>query len=34
MGHLDHPSPYFNDVKMARFLLLRAYIIALEEDGG
>jgi len=29
MEHLDHPSPHFNDAKMARFLLLRAFIIAL-----
>ena len=29
MEHLDHPSPHFNDAKMARFLLLRALIIAL-----
>ena len=28
MEHLDHPSPHFNDAKMARFLLLRAFIIA------
>ena len=27
MEHLDHPPP--NDAKMARFLLLRAFIIAL-----
>ena len=29
MEHLDNPSPHFNDAKMARFLLLRAFIIAL-----
>ena len=29
MGHLDHPSPHFNDAKMARLLLRRAFIIAL-----
>ena len=30
MEHLDHPSPNFNDVKMARFC---AFIIALGERG-
>ena len=34
MEHVDHPSAHFNDAKMARFLLLRASIIALGEDGG
>ena len=34
MEHLDHPSPHFNDAKMARFLLLRAFIIALGGGGG
>ena len=29
MKHLDYPSPHFNDAKMARFLLLRAFIVAL-----
>ena len=33
MEHLDHPSPHFNDAKMARFLLLRAFIIALGGMG-
>ena len=33
MEHLDHPSPHFNDAKMARFLLLRAFIIALGGGG-
>ena len=33
MEHLDHPSPHFNDAKMARFLLLRAFIIALGGEG-
>ena len=28
MEHLDHPFPHFNDAKMARFLLLWAFIIA------
>ena len=26
---MDHPSSHFNDVKMARFFLLRAFVIAL-----
>ena len=34
MEHLDHPSPHFNDAKMARFLLLRAFIIALVGGWG
>ena len=34
MEHLDNPSPNFNDTKMARFLLLRAFIIALGGGGG
>ena len=34
MEHLDHPSPHFNDAKMARFLLLRAFIIAFFFGGG
>ena len=34
MDHLDHSSPHFNDAKMARFLLLRAFIIALGGGGG
>ena len=34
MEHLDHPSPHFNDAKMARFLLLTAFIIAFGEEGG
>ena len=34
MEHLDHPSPHFNDAKMARFLLLRAFITALRGGGG
>ena len=29
MEHLDHPSSHFNDARMARCLLLRAFIIAL-----
>ena len=29
MEHVDHPSPQFNDAKLARFLLLRAFIVAL-----
>ena len=33
MEHLDHPSPHFNDAKMARFWLLRAFIIALGGMG-
>ena len=33
MEHLEHPSPHFNDDKMARFLLLRAFIIALGGMG-
>ena len=33
MEHLDHPSPHFNDVKMARLLLLRTFIIALGGMG-
>ena len=33
MEHLDHLSPHFNDAKMARFLLLRAFIIALAGMG-
>ena len=33
MKHLDHPSPHFNDAKMARFLLLPAFIIALGGRG-
>ena len=33
MEHLDNPSPDFNDTKMARFLLLRAFIIALGGMG-
>ena len=33
MEHLDHPSPDFNDAKMARFELLRAFIIALGGGG-
>ena len=33
MEHLDHPSLHFNDAKMARFLLLRAFIIALGGMG-
>ena len=33
MEHLDHPSPHFNDAKIARFLLLRAFIIALGGMG-
>ena len=33
MEHLDHPSPHFNDAKMAHFLLLRAFIIALGGMG-
>ena len=33
MEHLDHPSPHVNDAKMARFLLLRAFIIALGGMG-
>ena len=33
MEHLDHPSPHFNDAKRARFLLLRAFIIALGGMG-
>ena len=34
MEHLDHPSPHFSDAKMARFLLLRAFIVALAGGGG
>ena len=34
MEHLDHPSPHFNDAKMACFLFLRAFIIALAGGGG
>ena len=35
MEHLDHPSPapYFNETKMARFLLLRAFIIVFGGKG-
>ena len=33
MEHLDHRSPHFNDAKMARFSLLRAFIIALGGMG-
>ena len=33
MRYLGHPSPHFNDAKMARFLLLRAFIIALGGMG-
>ena len=33
MEHLYHPSPHFNDAKMARFELLRAFIIALGGMG-
>ena len=34
MEHLDHPSPHFNDAKMTRFLLLRAFITALRGGWG
>ena len=34
MEHLEHPSPHFNDAKMARCLLLRAFIIALGGGWG
>ena len=34
MVHLHHPSPHFNDVKVARFLLLRGFIIALGDGGS
>ena len=33
MRNLGHPSPHFNDAKMARFLLLGAFIIALGGGG-
>ena len=33
MEHLDHPFPHFNDAKMAHFLLLPAFIIALGGRG-
>ena len=34
MRNLGHPFPHFNDAKMARFLLLRAFIIALGVGEG